>query len=538
MKLIKKLLSSVMAIACGVSVMCGDWGLLTAGADDTYGVLTYDIIDEDEDGTYDYVRITDCDESVVSVDIPVEINGLPVESIGFEAFANCKNLESITIPDSVTSIVYDAFSDTALVNNQTGVKYADKWVVECDTDVKSAKIKAGTRGIANCAFTDCTSLESITLPDGVKSIGNSAFSYCTSLKSITIPDSVASIGYGAFFNTALVNSQIGVKYADKWVVDCDEDVVSAEIKTDTMAIASFAFSDCTSLESITIPVGVTSIGGSAFSFCKSLKSITIPAGVTSIGNSTFSNCKSLKSVTIPDSIISIGMYAFTECTSLESITLSDSVTSMGWGAFSNCTSLKSITLPDSITSIVSYAFDGCTSLESITLPDSITSIGIYAFVGCTSLSSITIPYSVTSMDNGAFSKCTGLESITVLNPDCGIDMRNRTICNDYDNDNNAYYKGTIYGDANSTAQTYADKYNYKFLAINNYGVLGDADGDGKVTAKDSSLVFSEFKRIYRSEPSTFTEQQMKRCDLNGDGKITAIDASKVFSIYKENYRRG
>ena len=379
-KLIKKLLSSVTAIACGVSVMCGDWGLLTAGADDTYGVLTYDIIDEDEDGTYDYVRITDCDESVVSVDIPVEINGLPVESIGFEAFANCKNLESITIPDSVTSIVYDAFSDTALVNNQTGVKYADKWVVECDANVTSAELKAGTRGIAKDAFKGCTSLESITIPDGV--------------------------------------------------------------------------------------------------------------------------------------------------------------TYINWRAFYECTSLKSITIPDSVTNMSSNVFIGCTSLESVIIPDSLTRIRELTFMDCKSLKSITIPKSITNIGNLAFSGCENLKSVIILNPDCEIYMNDETICNGSNEDSKPYYKGIIYGYADSTAQTYADEYNYKFLAINDYGVLGDADGDGKVTAKDASLMFSEFKRIYNSEPSTFTEQQMKRCDLNGDGKITAIDVSKAFSIYKKNYRRG
>ncbi len=334
MKLMRKILSSVTAIACSVTVMYGDWGLLSAGADNTYGILTYDIMDKGADGKCDYVRINNCDKSAVSVDIPAEINGLPVELIGFEAFQ------------------------------------------------------------------DCTSLESVTIPNSVKSIGGGAFDGCTSLKSITIPDSVTSIGSYAFLNTALVNNQTGVKYADKWVVDCDKDVVSAEIKAGTRGIASWAFDSCTSLESITIPDGVTSIGSSAFYYC------------------------------------------------------------------------------------------------------------------------------------------TGLESITVLNHDCEIAMANDTISSGYDENSKVYYKGTIYGYANSTAQTYADEYNYKFLAINDYGVLGDADGDGKVTAKDASLMFSEFKRIYRSEPSTFTEEQMKRCDLNNDGKITAIDVSKVFSIYKENYRRG
>ena len=74
-------------------------------------------------------------------------------------------------------------------------------------------------------------------------------------------------------------------------------------------IGDGAFSDCTSLTSITIPNGVTSIGWNAFSDCTSLTSVVIPDGVTSIDDSTFYGCTSLTSITIPDSVTSIGEHA-------------------------------------------------------------------------------------------------------------------------------------------------------------------------------------------------------------------------------------
>ena len=78
-------------------------------------------------------------------------------------------------------------------------------------------------------------------------------------------------------------------------------------------IGKSAFSDCSSLTSITIPNSVTSIGDGAFYKCSGLTSVTIPNSVTSIGNSAFYGCSGLTSVTIPNSVTSIGDGAFYFC---------------------------------------------------------------------------------------------------------------------------------------------------------------------------------------------------------------------------------
>ncbi|MGN0624339.1 MAG: leucine-rich repeat domain-containing protein, partial [Oscillospiraceae bacterium] len=120
----------------------------------------------------------------------------------------------------------------------------------------------------------------------------------------------------------------------------------------TVEISGYTGSDST----LTIPgtidgKKVTSIGGYAFEDCTSLTSITIPNSVTSIGSNAFNYCTSLTSITIPNSVTSIGGGAFNTCTSLTSITIPNSVTSIGYSAFENCTSLTSITIPNSVTSI-------------------------------------------------------------------------------------------------------------------------------------------------------------------------------------------
>lgn len=117
------------------------------------------------------------------------------------------------------------------------------------------------------------------------------------------------------------------------------------------------------IHTIIIDNGVTTIGEFAFMDCHSLTSLTIPGSVTSVGESAFRYCHGLTSVTIPDGIISIGERAFSECHSLTSVTILDSVTTIGAGAFSYCSNLTSVTIPDSVTTIGKSAFDYCGSLD-------------------------------------------------------------------------------------------------------------------------------------------------------------------------------
>ena len=182
------------------------------------------------------------------------------------------------------------------------------------------------------------------------------------------------------------------------------------------SIGEWAFYDCCSLTSVTIPDSVTSIGDEAFSGCSSLTSVTIPDSVTSIGSYyAFRGCSSLTSVTIPQSVCSMKISAvFPDAyTSITNVVVADSVTSLANSAFSGCSSLTSVTIPDGVTSIGDYAFYGCSSLTSVTIPDGVTSIGDYVFSGCSGLTSATIPDSVTSIGSSAYRDCSGLASVTI-----------------------------------------------------------------------------------------------------------------------------
>ena len=371
----KRILSLLLVLLMVVSLV-PTAAMAEETADMTYkvtGGLIYLKQYTKQTANFEGLAVMDCDAGVTAANIPTNVNGIDVVTIWSSAFANCKNLTSVTIPNSVTHIGSYAFAGCTSLKNVT---------------IPDSVIK-----IWDNTFYNCSSLASITIPNSVTSIGNGAFFGCTGLTSITIPDSVTSIGGHAFCGCT--------------------GLTSITIPNSVTSIGDQTFRDCTGLTSVTIPDSVTSVGAAVFSGCTSLTSITIPDSVTSIGNYAFSGCTGLTGTTIPDSVTSIGNYAFSGCTSLTNITIPNSVTSIGDHAFSGCTSLTSIELPNSVTNIEWEAFSGCTGLTNVTIPNSVISISAAAFSGCTGLTSVIIPDSVTSIGNSAFNGCTGLTNADI-----------------------------------------------------------------------------------------------------------------------------
>lgn len=276
--------------------------VLTLGVSAFDGCISLESVDLSENLTrISSSTFSNC-SSLESIHIPENVT-----SIGWGAFSGCTNLAEFNVPAGLISIgetesnVYasggsGAFSGTAWYKEQpdgliyiSNIVYKYKGEMPEDTsivlDEKTTAIAAeafancsgltsvtmpeGIVNIGESAFNNCTGLTSVIVPEGTLRIGESAFSGCTKLSAVKIPESVSSLGRYAFEDTFLINNQTGIKYADTWVVGCDNDVTEYNIRKGTTGIAPASFYDMKCSE-IIIPDGVKTIGEIAIIYLREL----------------------------------------------------------------------------------------------------------------------------------------------------------------------------------------------------------------------------------------------------------------------------
>lgn len=285
-------------------------------------------------------------------------------------------------------------------------------------------------------------------------------------------------------------------FPSPWYDKYESQIRSVEIGEGITSIGSCAFYKCIYLSSAVIPEGVTTLGDSAFSACRSLKEIYIPSTVEKIGTRTFSWFVGLEKITVSENnpvfhsdgncIIETATKTLLTGCNTSVIPTDGSVTAIGDNAFSGCNGLSSIVIPDCITSIGENPFVFCDNLSTVIFGEGTTTYynrdlncfistneskliaickngviptdGSVTTIGARALSyapipSINIPSAIAQIDAGAFSG-SSFEKVFFLSPDVIID-----------DSADIPASTVIYGDAGSTAESYAQAHGNTFAKV-------------------------------------------------------------------------
>ena len=183
--------------------------------------------------------------------IPSSLEGYPVRVIGPWAFAYCRNLTKVNIPDSVVAI-------------------------------------------EDCAFACCSGMESVQLGAHVATVGGGAFLYCTSLKELILPESVAALGASAFGGCeSLTKLRVENNFSSGCHIVMGYRIGGMMFNLVSNGIDMDPLWECTALSSIELGANVTSVCLDGFGNGPNLRSVicrgmlpTFSGGNPSYGRTT------------------------------------------------------------------------------------------------------------------------------------------------------------------------------------------------------------------------------------------------------------
>lgn len=348
-------------------------------------------------GNYAFYKNT----SLTSVNLPVSVTeigtyafancsnlatvspGGGVTTIHDRAFYGCSNLESFPTGSVVTfgGYVFYECSKFGSSDLSSAVTLGESAFYGC-REITSIVIPDSVTSMGHYVFNDCRKATSISIGKGVTILNQNVFGSCNQVTSVTIPDNVETININAFINcTGLSEIYIG---------------------NGTTTIYGDAFKLCTGITQVYIGTGLTTLlytssnPFSAVTLYSYDGSETVDQTVDNLKGTLFVKkdsklCIASKGVCGDDMT-----WAYDYATDTLSINGSGDMTDYATGEGTHApwerykTTAKALTATGGITSIGDYAFYEFAVLASVTLPGTVTTYGTDAFYGTTALDSFGI----------------------------------------------------------------------------------------------------------------------------------------------------
>lgn len=341
--------------------------------------------------------------------ISLEGNPIVVKGITEEAFNGCETLTSVDLEKENTNALTFAIGDQAFAN-----------CPNLATVTLPTKVYMKSGSIGDGAFNNCESLTKVVIPNRFKTLGAYAFANCLKLETVTFNEGVAKVPQGFLYGC--------------------ESLTSVTIPSTVNYVGNEAFSGCKKLTTITFPNSVTYVGEEALADCISLQSVKIPFignSYSPMSNSTFGNLFGTEDVVNPDTeesylyeahnhfipktlttvevtnATSLPAYAFAGLESLTSLNVTYT-TADRIRVYAADTNYYNYDVPQ-ITAVGAYAFAGLKNIENFPIPEKATAIGEAAFAatGLTDASLAAILMDAKTIGAGAFSSLEKVENVSI-----------------------------------------------------------------------------------------------------------------------------
>lgn len=306
-------------------------------------------------------------EAIVTLRLPFIGDGKENTNLGHIFGSNDYSDHAVTVPVTL---------DMVIIGDKT-TKIEDNAFAGCKS-LSAVVLPDGVESIGEFAFYECRDLVYINASE-VKSIGEYAFGYCSALYSVSFVGA-DSIGLGALYESNALYSLaipfVGGSKSENRYIGYIFGAESADHNAQFVPA---------SLYSVSVE-GCTEVPDRAFASCRYIGEFNLGEGVEKISVRAFYSCRSIVEIAMPDSLNTISDDAFFGCDNLMVIDLGG-VSEIGMQAFYGCRALKSVTIPDGVTEIKPSAFALCSSLESVEL-NNVKRIGKDAFYKCDSLTPV------------------------------------------------------------------------------------------------------------------------------------------------------
>lgn len=494
----------------------------------------------------DFAFLTDFSNlKAEEVEIPAEINGVPVVGVDGTPFGYCRNLKSITLPDSM--------------------QYFDWFDLVCVETRVSSNSSGSTTVSVNTQLTEIDEETSFN-PSKVTIMADEEDVIYPTIEAVKVSET------NPYFTVS-----DGILYTKDMtkLIGCPPAMDLTELKISEKAeiINDYAFVSCYKLKNLVIPENIKQINNAAFVACINLESVELPKSINAVYTDTFYMCESLKTVKFNGDISAIGIGAFAECSSLTEFDIPDSVKYIGTNAFEFSPCIEVIddihyvdnwvvdseedienAVPKKGTvGIAEMSFQFTKNIKHVDFPESVIYVSDIAIVA-TGNYPYEIHYRASYINEDTLRGAKSASDFYIYDKECDIFDSEKTIPAEYkinekmpDLESDGVITSiwgdiadetveepeepidksvVIHGYAGSTAQAYAEKYNRKFEVIEEE-IPQTTTATTTATIETTTMTTAtivETTTVTTEKPTDDVVPEIVKGDANGDGKMTIADA--------------